>query len=97
MLAVGIRELKAKLGEYVQRARRGEIVLVTDRGAVVAELRSPISVSGLPPDLVGLLPLVERGEVVLGLSSNGPGYAESSLRMPAGTAQRLLDEERTER
>lgn len=29
---VGIRELKARLSEYVDRAARGEVVRVTDRG-----------------------------------------------------------------
>ena len=29
---VGIRELKAKLSEYLDRAERGEIIRVTDRG-----------------------------------------------------------------
>lgn len=39
---VGIRELKTRLSEYVDRARAGETVVVTDRGRPVAELR-PIS------------------------------------------------------
>ena len=29
---VGIRELKAKLSEYVERAAQGELIRVTDRG-----------------------------------------------------------------
>ena len=29
---IGIRELKAKLSEYLDRAERGEIIRVTDRG-----------------------------------------------------------------
>lgn len=39
---VGIRELKTRLSEYVERARAGETVIVTDRDRPVAELR-PIS------------------------------------------------------
>jgi prevent-host-death family protein len=35
---VGIRELKNKLSAYVRKAEAGDIVLVTDRGRVVAEL-----------------------------------------------------------
>jgi prevent-host-death family protein len=38
MHAIGIKELKAKLSEYVRAARAGETVLVTDRGEVVAAL-----------------------------------------------------------
>ena len=41
MKTVGIRELKARLREYLREVRSGETILVTDRGRVVAELRSP--------------------------------------------------------
>lgn len=35
---VGIRELKARLSEYVDRAFRGEVIRVTDRGVPRAVL-----------------------------------------------------------
>ena len=41
MRAVGIKTLKSQLGEYVRLAAAGEIVLVTDRDRIVAELRPP--------------------------------------------------------
>lgn len=41
MRAVGIRELKDRLSEYVRIAAGGEVVLVTDRDRVVAELVAP--------------------------------------------------------
>jgi prevent-host-death family protein len=44
MIAVGIRELKARLSHYLREVVRGEIVLVTDRGRVAAEIRAPGSV-----------------------------------------------------
>lgn len=40
MKTVGIKELKNKLSEYVQIAKSGEIVMITYRGEVVAELRA---------------------------------------------------------
>ena len=40
---VGIRELKAKLSEFLDRAAEGETIVVTDRGKAKAELR-PLSV-----------------------------------------------------
>jgi antitoxin (DNA-binding transcriptional repressor) of toxin-antitoxin stability system len=55
MKTVGIRELKNRLSECIRHARSGEGVLVTDRGEVVAELRSPghePGVSAIPPGLV---------------------------------------------
>ncbi len=39
--AIGIKQLKNKLSEYVKIAASGEVVLVTDRDRVVAELGPP--------------------------------------------------------
>jgi prevent-host-death family protein len=36
---VGSRELKTRLGRYLNRVRRGETIVVTDRHEPVAELR----------------------------------------------------------
>jgi antitoxin (DNA-binding transcriptional repressor) of toxin-antitoxin stability system len=41
MRAVGIKELKNRLSEYVRLAAAGERVLITDRDRVVAELVAP--------------------------------------------------------
>ncbi|MDZ4804680.1 MAG: prevent-host-death protein [Candidatus Eisenbacteria bacterium] len=41
MKAVGIKVLKNRLSEYVKQAAGGEIILVTDRDRVVAELGPP--------------------------------------------------------
>jgi antitoxin (DNA-binding transcriptional repressor) of toxin-antitoxin stability system len=41
MRAVGLKELKNRLSEYVRIAASGERVLVTDRDRVVAELIAP--------------------------------------------------------
>ncbi len=53
MITVGLKELKAKLSSYVGKARKGEEVVVTDRGREVAllvpmsrERRSVKSLSG---------------------------------------------------
>ena len=37
--AVGVRELKTRLGSYLREVRRGRTIVVTDRGEPVAELR----------------------------------------------------------
>lgn len=37
-MEVGVRELKAKLSEYISKAAAGESVVVTDRGTPVARL-----------------------------------------------------------
>jgi prevent-host-death family protein len=36
---VGVRELKTRLGGYLERVRRGLTLVITDRGTPVAELR----------------------------------------------------------
>ena len=41
MRSVGIKILKNRLSEYVRLAASGEVVLVTDRDRVVAELVAP--------------------------------------------------------
>lgn len=41
MRAVGLKVLKNRLAEYVRLAAGGEVILVTDREKVVAELRPP--------------------------------------------------------
>ncbi|MEX2182514.1 MAG: type II toxin-antitoxin system Phd/YefM family antitoxin [Gemmatimonadaceae bacterium] len=41
MRAIGIKQLKNKLSEYVKLAASGETILVTDRDKVVAELTPP--------------------------------------------------------
>jgi prevent-host-death family protein len=41
MRSVGLKTLKNKLSEYVRLASQGEVVLVTDRDRVVAELVPP--------------------------------------------------------
>jgi len=98
MRAVGIRELKARLSAYLREVERGETVLVTDRGRVVAELRSPCAVSSQESDLDrALRRLAERVALVVRGPHNPGAYTPTSLRAPDGTARALLDEERGER
>ena len=58
MRSVGIRVFNSKLSEYVRLAASGEMILVTDRGQVVAELgplretRSPILADALLSEAV---------------------------------------------
>ena len=42
---VGARELKTRLGGYLQQVRRGRTLVITDRGEPVAELK-PIDAAG---------------------------------------------------
>jgi antitoxin (DNA-binding transcriptional repressor) of toxin-antitoxin stability system len=98
MKAVGVRELKAQLSRYLRDVQAGEVVLVTDRGRVIAELRGA-------PESTPQESAVDRGLRLLGgraaltvREPHDPGaYAASPVRRPEGTARSLLDAERGER
>jgi antitoxin (DNA-binding transcriptional repressor) of toxin-antitoxin stability system len=96
MKAVGIRELKNRLSEYLRQVRRGEEILVTDRGVVVAELRRPgprTSDSEYP----ALVELARGGKARLGAENRPELYPALEPALTEGTALDLLDEERGER
>ena len=96
MISVGIRELKNRLSEYLRMVRRGEEILVTDRGEAVAELRQPLSLpeAATYPELVRH---ARSGKVRLGAPNRADLYPRMPRSLPSGTASRLLDEERGER
>lgn len=60
---VGSRELKTRLGTYLARVRRGETILITDRGQPVAELR-PVETSP-DPTVAALQKMAAEGLVRL--------------------------------
>lgn len=61
MRAVGLKALKNRLSEYVRLAASGEVILVTDRERVVAELVPPASGRALRPDDATLAEIVRKG------------------------------------
>ncbi len=97
MKAVGIRELKARLSHYVSEVRRGQVILVTDRGEVVAELRQPgRGPPGESETDYGLRRLAEAGGLVVREPHDPALYQASPVRVESGTAGRLLDDERAD-
>jgi len=96
MKAVGVRELKNKLSEYLRRVRLGESVLVTDRGEVVAELLPPGQVQGDPSVPAGLQSLARRGLLTLGAPAGHDLYPALPRKPRARrrSVAQLLDEER---
>ena len=94
MKAVAVKELKNRLSHYLREVASGEVVLVTDRGKVVAELRR--ASTDMPPELDrSLEPLASRGLLVLGLPQDPRAYRKTgaTLVLPSQT---LLDAERAE-
>ncbi len=100
MRAIGIRELKNQLSRYLSLVKRGEIVLVTDRGRVVAQIGPP---PALPHASDGderetLQRLARSGRLELG-SGTLPS-AHQDLPPTPGQAvdlARLLDDTRADR
>jgi len=97
MKTVGLRELKNRLGVYIQYVRDGESVAITDRGRVVAELSPPQAGRDA---LSSLRAMARRGEV--SLAQSPPKAAGTSLYpllprvLKKITVAALLDAERGE-
>ena len=99
MKAVGIKQLKARLSEYVCLARGGEVILVSDRDEVVAEL-GPARHQPAPPDSLDarLDRLAERGQVARASQVKaGWSWAPPHLDLPEAAVQGLLDDLRGDR
>jgi len=70
MKTAGVREIKAHLSGYLREVAHGEVVLVTDRGRVVAELR-PFAAADREAS-----PMDSRyRQLVASEARGGPGFA----------------------
>jgi antitoxin (DNA-binding transcriptional repressor) of toxin-antitoxin stability system len=99
MKAVGVKQLKARLSEYIRLVKTGETVLITDRDEVVAELR-PARRERVSGDTVEeqLQVLADAGEITRPSLAKGDWtWKVRGLGLPAGTAGRLLEEIRGNR
>jgi prevent-host-death family protein len=94
-METGIRELKDNLSRYIRRVEAGQRIAVTAHGRVVAELVPPGSATRRAPgrrwdELIaaGILhPPVETGD---------PFEDWPDIRLPPGTAAKLIDADRGE-
>jgi antitoxin (DNA-binding transcriptional repressor) of toxin-antitoxin stability system len=94
--AVAVKELKNRLSSYLRDVTNGEVVLVTDRGRVVAELRRPSVGAVLSRHDQALERLATAGVLVAGLPQDARAYRPSPLARAVRTAD-LLDAERGDR
>lgn len=98
MKTVSIRDLQDRLSAYLRLVRAGEVIRITDRGEVVAELRSSLEPRG-PTAHVGVNRLLEAGAARLEkLEPPNDLYAiEGRPCLPRAEVLALLDDERGER
>jgi antitoxin (DNA-binding transcriptional repressor) of toxin-antitoxin stability system len=91
--------LKNHLSEYLRGLRPGQVIAITDRGRVVAELRSTAGTNAVArPALTGrYATLVETGVIRPAREAGDPLEAWPTLKevkLPAGSAAALIDEDR---
>lgn len=94
MKAVAVRELKNRLSAYLREIAQGEVVLVTDRGRVVAQLRRPPGEMPVTMLEDALARLQVEGALTPGLPQDTAAYRR--VRISDGS-QPLLDAERAGR
>ncbi len=83
-MEVGVRELKAHLSEYLDRAERGEIIRVTERGR-------PKAVLGPLPGKLRLEEGIEEGWVTPA-KTNAPPSKGRRFRARTSIADALLED-----
>ena len=96
MRAVGIKNLKNRLSEYVRLAASGETVLVTDRDRVVAELGPPREGRAERLDDAALADAVRNGWLTPPLTRGDSAPPRHPLA-PLHELLAELDEDRTDR
>lgn len=101
MAQVGLRAFKADPGRYLREVRNGESLQVIDRGRVIAEVSPPKPASRRPRPAkkqsaadAQLADMIARGVVIPARRPNRDWVKLPLLRLPPGTAQRLIDEDR---
>jgi antitoxin (DNA-binding transcriptional repressor) of toxin-antitoxin stability system len=87
---IGVRELRQNLSVYLARIKRGETLMVTEHGVVVAELK-PVA-----PPAGWLDRLVQTGGAVAPARPAADRPAPLSLRLDTPLSV-LVDEERSDR
>ena len=92
---VGVRDLKNQLSAYLREVKAGQRLLVTDRNAVIAELRPPAIEDLVYGGSTRMDDWVNSGRMIPPRAPRAPLPA-SPVRLPDGTARRLIGELRAE-
>lgn len=93
-----VRMLKDKLSAFLRDVQRGDVVLVTDRGRVVAEIRQPTLAGQLPAATSDRWRrLVEEGTLKVGLPNAPEAYRLGEVHLPAELVDEALNKTRGDR
>ena len=90
---VGARELKTRLGSYIQQVRNGTTFVVTERGQPVAELR-PLTLKGTKEE-IRLNELVATGRISHASSDSFRPF--KPIRMKGKPLSKTIIEDRKDR
>ena len=92
---VGVKALKNQLSQYLREIKSGTIVLITERGNVIAELHKP-TITSLPMVKNSIQAnWAQEGKLIVPRSSK-KNCLPSLIKKKAGTAIKILDQERGE-
>ncbi len=97
-MTINIRALKDRLSAFLRDVQRGDVILVTGRGRVVAEIRPPTVESSAPGTTAGKLArLATDGVVKRGLPNRADAYRKSGISLPDKVVEDALGWTRGER
>lgn len=99
MQMLGVADLKAKLSQHLERVKAGEEIVVTERGQPIARI---VPLAGSQSRDARILDLARRGAALLPERKLSSALARKILemprpRLPEGTIERVIDQEREER
>ncbi len=101
MKAVGIKVLKNNLSRYLKEVQAGEIVWITDRDVVIAEMHGPtVPVPGKVDRWTAWVNAQVRAGRIRPAAIGGPSLRAAFLPAPAGARfdlGRILEETRVDR
>ena len=97
MKTVAVQELQNRLSVYLREVASGEVVLVTDHGRIVAELRRPTTASPVKHVEHVLERLHAEGVLTPGLPQDAQAYKKTNVRLIGVGSHSLLDADRADR
>ena len=92
---VGIKTLKDNLSSYLRDVKGGALLLVTDRGRVVAELKEP-DIHHLLYEENSLMKEWIRNGSLIPARKRKSSILNTGIKLKKGTAASLLDKDRDE-